>query len=72
MALHMLASVASQRGDFFEAERLLKQCLELAPGYADARFDLASELYVQQRQAEVLPLVERLLATFPGEASYMA
>ena len=71
MALRMLASIASKRGDFFEAERLLKQCLQLAPGYAEARFDLANELYAQQRHAEVLPLVERLLATYPGEVSYL-
>ena len=29
------------------------------PVHAEARFDLASELYAQQRHAEVLPLVER-------------
>jgi len=70
VALRMLASVARARGDFFEAERLLRQCLQLAPGYAEARFDLANELYGQQRHTEVLPLVERLLAADPGNASY--
>ena len=70
-ALRMLASIASKRGDYFEAERLLKKCLELAPGYADARFDLASELYAQQRHLEVMPLLERLLATDPDNSSYM-
>jgi len=70
-ALRMLASVASKRGDFFEAERLFDKCLQLAPGFAEARFDLANELYAQQRHREVLPLVERLLATYPGDASYL-
>ena len=72
MALRLLAGVASKRGDFLEAERLLKQCLELAPGEAEARFELASELYAQQRHTEVLPLIERLLATFPDNSNYMA
>ena len=68
----MLATIASARGDFLGAERLLRQCLELAPGYAEARFDLANELYRQHRQTEVLPLVDRLLATYPTDSSYMA
>ncbi len=72
VALRMLATVASRRGDYFEAERLLNQCLRLAPGYAEARFDLANELYAQHRHADVLPLVERLLTTTPAEASYIA
>ena len=70
VALRMLASVARARGDVFEVERLLNRCLQLAPGYAEARFDLATELYGQQRHTEVLPLVERLLAADPGNASY--
>ncbi len=70
--LRMLATIASARGDFLGSERLLRQCLELAPGYAEARFDLANELYRQHRQTEVLPLVDRLLATYPTDSSYMA
>ncbi len=70
VALRMLASVASEYGNYLEAEQDLRRCLELAPGYADARFDLASELSVQQRHAEVLPIVERLLATAPDNTSY--
>ncbi len=72
VALRMLATIASKRGDVFEAERRLKECLQLAPGYADARFDLANELYAQHRQTEVLPHIERLLKTYPDEASYLA
>ena len=70
VALRMLASVASEYGNYLKAEQGLRHCLELAPGYADARFDLASELSVQQRHAEVLPIVERLLATAPDNTSY--
>src|SRR5262249_46456143 len=43
-ALHMLATVTSRIGDFVEAEQLLVRCLELAPGFSEARFDLANEL----------------------------
>ena len=62
VALHMLAT-RGQAWRYLEPERLLNQVLELAPGYAEARFDLANELTAQQRPKEVLPLVERLLAT---------
>src|SRR5579862_2484856 len=72
VALRLLATASSRRGDLFESEQLLRRCLELAPGYAEARFDLASDLYAQQRHKEMLPLVERLLATYPAEPSYMS
>lgn len=65
-ALRMLAEVAARREDYVEAERRLRHCLELAPGYAAARYDLARVLHAQNRDLEVLALVERLLATEPG------
>jgi tetratricopeptide (TPR) repeat protein len=64
-ALRWLAEVATRREDYAEAERRLTQCLELTPGYAAARYDLANLMYNQHRHSEVLPLVERLLATEP-------
>lgn len=72
VALRMCASVASTRGDFLKAEQYLTRCLQIAPGYADARFDLASELRAQQRHKELLPHAERLLATEPGNTNYMS
>ena len=69
-ALRMLANVASARGDYLDTEKYLIQCLQLAPGYAEARYDLASELNTQQRHTEALPLVERLLAADPSNTSY--
>jgi len=65
VALRMLANLATRREDHLEAERLLHECLALAPGYAAARYDLACVLYEQQRIPEVLPLLERLLALEP-------
>jgi tetratricopeptide (TPR) repeat protein len=71
VALRMLADIAFRRSDSQAAERHLTECLELAPGYAAARYDLARLLYEQQRMAEALPLIERLLATEPRNAAYL-
>jgi tetratricopeptide (TPR) repeat protein len=72
VALRMLADIALRRDDEAEAERRLTECLEHAPGYAGARYDLAVLLYAQQRNSEVLPLVERLLAAEPGNIDYLS
>ena len=66
VALRMLADAARRREDDAEAERRLIECLELAPGYAAARFDLARLLNDEQRIEEMLPHIERLLAGNPG------
>ena len=72
VALRMLADIALRRDDEAEAERRLTECLEHAPGYAGARYDLAVLLNAQQRNSEVLPLVERLLAAEPGNINYLS
>jgi tetratricopeptide (TPR) repeat protein len=71
-ALRLLAQVAAAREDYWEAQRLLEECLRLEPGFSRARFDLARVLYRQQKPAPILPLVERLLALQPGEFRYRA
>jgi predicted Zn-dependent protease len=71
VALRMLADVATRREDYAAAERRLTECLGLAPGYAAARFDLARLLYTLQRNSEVLPVVERLLASEPRGIDYL-
>jgi predicted Zn-dependent protease len=71
-ALRLLAQVAVKREDFAEGERLLEECLRLAPGYSRARFDLAEMLHIQQRAGPMLPLLERLLALEPGNLAYRA
>ncbi len=70
-ALRRLADAAARREDYAEAERQLTRCLELAPGYAAARYDLANLMFDLHRNSEVLPLVERLLATEPGNIGYL-
>lgn len=69
-ALRMLAVIAAEREDYIEAERLLGECLRLAPGYSEARFELARILNNQQKAAPMLPLLERLLALEPGSLRY--
>jgi tetratricopeptide (TPR) repeat protein len=69
-ALRMLAQVAMRREDYPQAERLLGECLRLAPGYSRARLDLVEVLFRQQRGAPMLPLLERLLAVDAGNQRY--
>jgi predicted Zn-dependent protease len=69
-ALRMLAEIATQREDVVEAEEMLGECLRLAPGFSEARFDLARVLHVQQRPEAMLPLLERLLVLEPQNLSY--
>jgi predicted Zn-dependent protease len=69
-AMRMLAQIAAEREDYAQAERLLQECLKLAPGYSQARFDLARILHSQQKAAPILPLLERLLALEPQSLRY--
>jgi predicted Zn-dependent protease len=71
-ALHLLAQAAARLEDDVEAERCLKECLALAPGFAAARYDLARLLNMQQRVEEMLPHVERLLALDPGNIDFLS
>ena len=64
-ALRLLAEVAAEREDYVEAERLLGECLTLAPGLQRRALDLARVLHSQQKAAPMLPLLERLLALEP-------
>jgi predicted Zn-dependent protease len=70
-ALRLLTEVALRREDDLQAERSLGQCLALAPGYAAARYDLARLLYSQQRIAEMLVQLARLLAAQPRNLHYL-
>jgi predicted Zn-dependent protease len=69
-ALRMQADIAAEREDYVEAERLYARSLEMAPGYARARFDLARTLHTQQKAQPMLPLLERLLRLEPGNLQY--
>lgn len=70
VALRMLAEAASAREDFGRAERLLEECLRLAPGYSRARLELVKVVHKQMRAEPMLPLLERLLAHEPDNPRY--
>ena len=65
-ALRLAAEVAAARDDYRQAERLLGECLQLAPGNARARLELVRVLHTQQKAAAMLPLLERLLVQEPA------
>jgi predicted Zn-dependent protease len=69
--IRFLAEVALRRDDELLAERHLRQCLALAPGFALARLDLARLLYSQQQITEMLEHLERLLAQHPRSMVYL-
>ena len=61
-AIRMLAEVGARLGRYGDAEKLLARALELAPGFEAARHNYAIVLFRQQKAAEALPEIERLLA----------
>ena len=69
-AVRLLAQVAVEREDFGEAQRLLTECLRLAAGFSQARFDLVSLFSLQQKPEAMLPLLGRLLRLDPGSLSF--
>jgi tetratricopeptide (TPR) repeat protein len=61
-AIRMLAEVAGRLGRYGDSENLLARCLELAPSFAPARHNYAIVLHRQNKCAEALAEVNRLLA----------
>jgi tetratricopeptide (TPR) repeat protein len=53
-AIRMMAELAARIGRLADAENLLRRALELAPGFAPARSNLATVLYKQNRPAEAI------------------
>jgi tetratricopeptide (TPR) repeat protein len=68
--LHMLAQTVARLGRYRDAEILLARCLELDPAFDGARFAYANALFHQQKGAEAIPHVERLLAADPVDPAY--
>jgi predicted Zn-dependent protease len=62
-AIRMLGEVAARIGRYSDAEALLSRCLELAPGFAEARAHYATVLHRQNRNLEALEQLDRLLAS---------
>jgi predicted Zn-dependent protease len=70
-ALRMLAEVAGRLRRYADAEELLERCLKLAPSFDAARHNYAVVLNRQMKPAAALPQVDRLLASEPGNPSYL-
>ena len=60
IAKRLLAEVAARTGKLDEAERLLRQALEIDPSFADARVNLATVLQMQNRLADALDQLQRI------------
>ncbi len=69
-AMRMLAEAGTRLGRNGDAEALLTRCLELAPSFSGARYNLAVVLYRQQKAAEAIAHIEALLTEDPREPSY--
>jgi len=69
-AIRMLAEVAVRVGRHEDAARLLERCLELAPGFAAARYNYAVLLHRRNDPGKALVEIERLLAADPRSPSY--
>jgi tetratricopeptide (TPR) repeat protein len=69
-ALRMLAETGARLGRYEDAERLLAGCLEIAPGFAAARHNLATMLYRQNKSAEALVQIQRLTDRDPRHPGY--
>ncbi len=69
-AIRMLAEIGSRLGRYEEAENLLVRCLELAPGFVEARANYAGVLYRANKPAEALAQAELLLKRDPRNPAF--
>lgn len=69
-AIRMLAETGARLGQYDQAETLLARCVELAPGFDAARFNYATILHRQYKEAEALAQAEELLRRDPKNAGY--
>lgn len=69
-AIRMLAEVGARLGRYEDAENLLTRCLELAPSFDAARYNLASVLMRQNKTVEALEQVKDLLKRDPRNPAY--
>jgi tetratricopeptide (TPR) repeat protein len=70
VAMRMLAEAGTRLGRYGDVEKILAQCLELAPSFIQARYNYAIVLYRQNRAAEALPHIDLLRAEEPGDIGY--
>lgn len=69
-AIRMLAEVAVRCGQDADAEKLLLRCLELAPSFAAARYNLAVVLHRRNDPNNALLEIEKALQADPQSPSY--
>jgi tetratricopeptide (TPR) repeat protein len=69
-AMQMLAEVGVRVGRDQDAEMMLARCLELAPGFAPARYSRAGLLHKLGRAVECLAELDKLLVVEPRNPSY--
>ena len=69
-AIRMLAEVAVRCGRNEDAENLLLRCLELAPSFVAARYNLAVILHRRNDPNNALVEIEKALAAEPENPSY--
>jgi len=69
-AMKMLAEVRARQGRHGDAEALLAHCLEVDPANDAARFAYAEALFHQQKAAETVVQMERLVARKPNLPAY--
>ncbi|SNS06799.1 Tetratricopeptide repeat-containing protein [Sphingomonas laterariae] len=69
-AMRMLAELAGRIGRYADAENLLRRAVELAPGFAAARFNLATVLYRENKAVAALAELDHLLEGEPGNPAY--
>jgi tetratricopeptide (TPR) repeat protein len=68
-AIRLMAELAARIGRFKDAETLLRRALELAPGFTAARANLAMLFYKQNRTAEAVAELDRVLENDPNPAN---
>ena len=69
-AIRMLAEVAARLGRHDDAINLLERCLELSPGFHEARRAYAMLLQRHERVSDALTEVDRLLLVDPRDPGY--
>ena len=69
-AIRMLGETGSRLGRYEDALRLLERCLELAPGFVEARANYAGVLYRANKTADAAREAEILLKHNPRNPAY--
>lgn len=69
-AIRLFAELAGRIGRYKDAENLLRRAVELAPGFTAARANLALVLYRQNRPAEAIAELNRVLEEEPDNPGH--